>query len=236
MSFVEDLEKKVKDYLDGDYEIINAREIPSVENVAFGKKAIKMDLCVLCIDLRKSTELMFIHEKETSGKIHKAFLTIVSQVVLRNKGRIRSFQGDSLLAFWTANKKSDIDNAVKTAMTIKWLLDIKLSSLFEQYQKIDFGIGIDWGEVYILRAGISRDANNNDLVFIGKCVNFAVAIANQAESPKHVEISSSTYENLTDDWKYGEKNGKSVNIWKDCSFPWKGSEYKTKTTSWYNHF
>lgn len=232
MSFVEDLEKKVKDYLDGDYEIIDAKEIPSVDNVAFGKKAKKMYLCVLCIDLRKSTELMFIHEKETSGRIHKAFLTVVSQVVLKNKGRIRSFQGDSLLAFWPAIDKSDIDDVVKTAMTIKWLLDIKLSPLFEQYQKIDFGIGIDLGEVYILRAGISRDANNNDLIFIGKCVNFAVALANRAESPYHIEISELTYENLVD-WKNGEKNGKTVDIWNDNSITWKGSKYDTKTTRWY---
>ena len=79
MGFVIDLENKVRDYLEGDYEIAETKTIPSVENVPFGKKAKKMQLCAYCIDIRNSTELMDIHQKQTSGKIHKAFLTIASR-------------------------------------------------------------------------------------------------------------------------------------------------------------
>lgn len=56
---------------------------------------------------------------------------------------------------------------------------------------MDYGIGIDWGEVFILKVGISRDTNNNDLDFIGKCENFVIAIANQAKAPKNIEVSLS---------------------------------------------
>ncbi|MCD4842793.1 MAG: hypothetical protein K8R08_12475 [Methanosarcinales archaeon] len=192
-----------------------------------------MKLCAYCIDIRNSTELLTIHQKQTSGKIHKAFLTIASRVVLENGGEIRSFTGDGLLAFWPAYQ-SQITTAVKCAMTTKWLLDIKLSPLFEKYKKIDFGIGIDWSEVYILRAGISRNDNNNDLVFIGKCVNFATAIANQAKSPYHVEISRDVYPNLEDDWIYGHSNRNKVNMWEDGVVEWKGDKYESKITNWYN--
>ena len=192
-----------------------------------------MKLCAYCIDIRNSTELLTIHQKQTSGKIHKAFLTIASRVVLENGGEIRSFTGDGLLAFWPADQ-NQITTAVKCAMTTKWLLDIKLSPLFEKYKKIDFGIGIDWSEVYILRAGISRNDNNNDLVFIGKCVNFATAIANQAKSPYHVEISRDVYPNLEDDWIYGHSNKKKVNMWEDGVVEWKGNKYESKITNWYN--
>lgn len=192
-----------------------------------------MKLCAYCIDIRNSTELLTIHQKQTSGKIHKAFLTIASRVVLENGGEIRSFTGDGLLAFWPAYQ-NQITTAVKCAMTTKWLLDIKLSPLFEKYKKIDFGIGIDWSEVYILRAGISRNDNNNDLVFIGKCVNFATAIANQAKSPYHVEISRDVYPNLEDDWIYGHSNRKKVNMWEDGVVEWKGDKYESKITNWYN--
>ena len=233
MGFVIDLENKVRDYLEGDYEITETKTIPSVENVPFGKKAKKMQLCAYCIDIRNSTELMDIHQKQTSGKIHKAFLTIASRVVLENGGEIRSFNGDGLLAFWPAYTKNQISDVVKCAMTTKWLLHTKLSPLFEKYQKIDFGIGIDWGEVYILRAGISRNSNNNDLVFIGKCVNYATAIANQAENPYHVEISESIYDNLEDNWILGESNGQNVNMWKDGTVKWKGDNYNSKITCWH---
>ena len=233
MGFVTDLENKVRDYLAGDYEVTETQTIPSVDNVAFGKKAKKIQLCAYCIDLRKSSELLTVHKRQTSGKIHKSFLAVASKVVLENDGEIRSFNGDSLLAFWPAYSKEQISTAVRAAMITKWLLDIKLSPLFEKYEKIDFGIGIDWGEVYIVRAGIPRSTNNNDLVFIGKCVNYVTAIANQAHGPYHIAISESTYSNLEDDCIYGESNGKKVNMWKDGVVEWKGKEHNSKITKSY---
>jgi class 3 adenylate cyclase len=232
MGFVNDLENQVKDYLDGDYEIAEITSIPSVDNVSFKKKAKKMKLCAYSIDLRKSSDLLFKHRKQTSGKIHKAFLTIVSKVAQKYGGKIRSFQGDSILVFWPGAYKQQITDAVKAAMVTKWFLDIEFSKFFEKYEKLDFGIGIDLGEVYILRAGISRDDNNNDLVFIGKCVNFAVAIANQARSPDHVEISKYVYDNLLDERKY-DKNGN--NMWRDGTVKWNGIKHQTKITSYYTY-
>jgi hypothetical protein len=146
-------------------------------------------------------------------------------------GRIFNLAESHVLAFWPANQISD---AIKCAMTTKWLLDVKLSSHFEKYRKLDFGIGVDWSEVFILRAGISRNTNNNDLVFIGKCVNFATAIANQAKGPYHLEISGDVYNNLEDNWVYGNSNGKKVNMWKDGVVEWKGDKYDSKITNWYN--
>jgi adenylate cyclase len=233
MPLTDDVRAKVVEYLDGDYEVEDVTAIPSVEDVTFGRKAKRMKLCVFYIDLRKSTDLLFLHQKQTAGKIHKAFLHVVSSVVLHFGGEIRSFKGDSLMAFWPANYKSEFSTCVQAAMTVKWLLDIELSPLFESYEKIDFGIGVDWGDVFIARAGIPRNANNNDLIFMGQCVNFAVAIGEQACGPNHVEVSTITYDNLEDNAKYGVQNGVQVDMWKDGVVNWKGQPHTTKLTSWY---
>lgn len=230
MGFVNDLENQVREYLAGDYEVSEITDIPSVDNVSFKKKVKKLNLCAYNIDLRHSSDLLFKHHKQTSGKIHKAFLTVAAKVAQKYGGKIRSFQGDSILVFWPGIYKEQITDAVKAAMETKWFLDIEFSKYFEKYEKLDFGIGIDLGEVYILRAGISRDANNNDLVFIGKCVNFAVAIANQARSPDHVEISKETYENLLEEMVY-DKNGN--NMWRNGTVEWNGIKQPTKVTSYY---
>jgi class 3 adenylate cyclase len=229
--YVEDLKNKVKDYLTGNYDVMEMKGIPTVDNVAHGKKAKKIKLCAFSIDLRKSSELLFQHQKQTAGKIHKAFLAIASTVVLKYGGKIRSFQGDSILVFWPANTKSQIMDAVRAAMEINWFLSKEFANLFEKYTKLDYGIGIDWGEVYVIRAGISRDTNNNDLVFIGKCVNFAVAIANQARSPGNIEVSASVYHNLDDDHIY--TNDSNQNMWEDGTVEWNGKRYNTKITGYY---
>lgn len=253
MGFVNNLENQVRDYLDGDYEVSEIDSIPSVENVSFKKKAKKIKLCAYSIDLRRSSDLLVKHHKQTSGKIHKAFLTITSKVIQQYGGKIRSFQGDSILAFWPVNFKGDTTNPIEAAMVTKWLLDIKFSKLFEVYEKLDFGIGIDWSEVFILRAGISRDANNNDLVFIGKCVNFATAIANEIRGPNHIGISLDIYSNLKDDcihhykeasdsdrlWNWQKvikKNGKRflrTNMWENGRVYWNGENHNCKITSYY---
>jgi class 3 adenylate cyclase len=236
MGLKDSVSEKVKDILEGDYEIEDVDEIPSPQDVPFGKKAKKMKVCVLYIDLRDSSNLLFVHQKQTAGKIHKAFLHAVASTVLDFGGNIRGFKGDSLMALWPANYKSQVSTCVKAAMTIKWLLDVELQPQFETYSAIDFGIGVDWGEVLIARAGIPRDATNNDLVFMGKCINFAVAIGEQAKGPEHVEISKVSYENLDDAVIYGSQkdffgNDQKVDMWKDGSVQWKSTNYPTKLTT-----
>lgn len=233
MGYIKELEDKIKDYTTGDYEIIETKTIPSQENVAFGKKAYKIKLTAFCIDLRKSTDLLKIHDKETCGKIHKSFLTIATKIITENGGQIRSFNGDSVLAFFPAQYVSDIENAVKTAFQLKWALDIKFSKYFEQFSKLDFCIGIDFGDVLIVKAGLPKNDNNNDLVFLGMCVNYATAIANQGFGPNHIEISDVTYSNLRDGWVYGTSNGIKQNMWTDGKVIWKEKEFHTKCTSWH---
>jgi class 3 adenylate cyclase len=232
MTTSDEIFEKVSEYLSGDYEIIHVDSIPSVEDVEFGKKAKKIDLCALSIDLRNSTELLTSHQKQTAGKIHKSFLYATTSIIHNQKGFIRSFNGDSVLAFWPAKYKRDIQNCVQTAMMIKWVLAEKLLNLFEKYEKFDFGIGVDWGSVYIIKAGLPRNPNNNDLVFLGECVNYAVTISEQARGPYHVEISEKTYINLSDDLKYGTQDGTQVEIWKNGVVDWKGKKLTSKITTW----
>jgi len=233
VSLTDDIKATVTDYLEGDYDVVDAKVIPSPEDVPFGKIAKKMNVCVFSIDLRHSTNLLFLHDKQTAGKIHKSFLYVVSSIVKHFGAEIRSFNGDNLIAFWPAFHKSDLGSCVRAAMTVKWLLDMELSPLFETYEKLDFGIGVDWGEVFIVRAGIPRNANNNDLVYVGKCVNLAVAIGEQARGQDHVEISRSTYDNLEDDFIYGTQNGQKVDMWRSGNMEWQGKKHETKVTSWY---
>ena len=135
MGYLLDLEKKIKDYTEGDYEVIETTTIPSPEDVTFGKKAYKIKLTALCVDLRKSTDLLRVHDKETCGKIHKSYLTIATKIITENSGQVRSFNGDSVLAFWRAQYKSEIEQAVKAAFQLKWALDIKFTKYFENYSK-----------------------------------------------------------------------------------------------------
>lgn len=59
MRFIEDLENKISNYMDGMYEVIELDYIPNIENVAIGKKAYKVEVCAFSMDMRGSSDLLF---------------------------------------------------------------------------------------------------------------------------------------------------------------------------------
>ena len=228
MGFAEDLENKIREYMQGNYKLIELSSIPKKNNIAIGKKIYKTEMTTFSIDLRKSSELLFQHHQQTIGKIHKAFLTTISETIRYFGGKIRDFQGDSVLAFWGTNDHH-INNAVKAGMVVKWLINTKFKEYFNQYEDLDFGIGIDWGKVFIIRAGITNDSNSSDLVYLGKSVNLAVSIANQASSPYNVEISEKVYSRLDDNHLYNENE----NMWEYSNTEWNNREFTTCKTIYY---
>ena len=233
MGLENDIENKVKEYLGEGYTIEETNGIPTVDNLYHGKRLKKINLSTLSIDFRKSSELLFKQNQEISTKIHKSFLSVVVDVILRMGGKIRSFQGDSILSFFPAETQAEIQNTVKSAMYINWFLTQKLNTYFKEYFKIDFGIGIDWGSVYISRAGVTNQAVNNDLIYIGKCVNLAVKIANTLGGNNNIGITERVYTNLDESTIFSKKNNEKRNMWKESSIDWSEQNWKIRTTSYY---
>lgn len=217
MKFTNSLRNKVKDLLDGNYDGREIRFVPTVDNVSLGKKYLNTKLCAMFIDLRNSSDLLINRWKQSSAKVHKAYITVVVDVVNRNGGMVRSFQGDGILSFWPAYYKSQISQAVRSAMIIKGLLDNEFRKYFEKYFDLDFGIGVDFDDAYVIRAGSTDKKENNDLVYITKAVNKAVKLANVLEGPDHIGITERTYFNLENDLLYDEDED---NIWYTDDFEW----------------
>lgn len=236
MGLGSEVEERVDDYLDGDYEVQETTTIPEPKDVPLGKVAKKLSIVAYAIDLRDSTGLLEVHQKQTAGKIHKAFLYAASRSVINYGGLIRNFRGDGLLALWPEGKDG-CAKAVRSAMTTKWLLDVKLKNKFAKYRELDFGIGIDVDDAFIIRAGTSKDANTNDLVFISPAVNFAVSVADKARGPNHVEICGEVYKRLPESLIFGTNPlGLRVDMWSNSSIQWQGRSHSTKKTEgWISH-
>lgn len=233
MGFGDEVGDKVDEYLDGDYDVQETKTIPEPKDVPFGKVAKKLRVATYAIDLRDSTGLLEVHQKQTAGKIHKAFLHVAARSVLHYGGFIRNFRGDGLLALWPESPEG-CAKAVRAALTTKWFLSVQLKDKFEKYRELDYGIGVDVGDAFIVRAGTATDANTNDLVFISPAVNFAVAVAEQARGPKHVEICGEVYKQLSGSDVYGVQNGQKVDIWSNGTVEWRGATHHTKLTDWHH--
>jgi len=218
-------------FFDGDYEVIQARVIPTVGDVAFGRNGKEVELAMLFIDIKESTRIVDAFRRKTAARMYQSFLRGITSIALKNNGEVRSFNGDGVLV--TFHGDSKCNNAARSALQMMYfmneILKPKMKSYFirnKQLQNLNFdcGIGIDVGEVLIVRGG-QRGTDNNDLVWVGNPTNFAVKLSAQSklefkttsgESKTRVfniHITNRVYSNLRPDLKIVKGSAIPLNIW-----------------------
>lgn len=234
------IDSKVTAIIEEDFEVIETTQVPDIDDVrlTFGNKGHKFEATTLYIDMRGSTSVLNNHNRTTVAKLHKAYFHTIVTIAKSLGGEVRSFNGDGMLVFFQGTSKNTLSNAVEAAMKMKWMLsssESKVKQKMEKYSSVDFGIGIDDGNIICSKVGISG-ANNRDLVWIGNAVNKSVKIGDKLHG--NIGISSYVYSNLLDKVKYcTEKNwfGNDVqkDMWQSEYFEYNGKQQLFYFTSYY---
>jgi class 3 adenylate cyclase len=188
---------------DTNFTITNGTSVPTVGDLTFDNVAKDIPVAMLFIDIKGSTHIVNAVQRTTAAKMYKSFLKGVTKITLANDGDVRSFNGDGVLAVFAGPGKSN--NAVRAAMEMKYFFQQILTPKLERYKrqnrqlqniKFDFGIGIDLGDILVVKAGIGGE-NNRDLVWVGSATNHAVKLAEQSNGNNHIHISSAVYNEIT---------------------------------------
>ncbi len=237
MGLKEDIKNKVKSILDEKFKITDISYIPKLDDnkLTFGNTGLRFKGSVLFIDMRGSTAVLNKHNKSTVAKLHMAFFHTIVKIANSLGGHVRSFNGDSTLIFFQGNLKSTLSTAVKCGMQIKYAIDnsnFGINELLKKYSKLDFGIGIDHGEILCTKVGVGGE-HNRDLFWIGNSVNKSTVLSDQSKKPNHLSISNYVYSNLLEWAKYGKSkdhwgNEIDIDMWERDYF-----EYNEKTESFY---
>ncbi len=188
-----DLQVKIRDLMSLKYDVSAIDRVPTKQDVTFGDKACSIQAACLFIDIRDSSKLIQKYRVSDVANLLKCFHYICSFTIRKNTGEVRSFNGDSVLAIFT--EKSCCDCAASTAFNIKYFIDLLLISKYKIEKDLDFGIGIDFGKIFVVKVG-NRGEFNNDLVWIGSPVNRAAKMGNKSNSPNSISISKAVYERL----------------------------------------
>lgn len=137
------------------------------------KKGKCIETCVLFVDIRNSIELTRKHNSETMGRIYTAFTKGVLNAAREYNGYVRNIIGDRVMVVFPVS--NCFVNAVNCAITINHISQM----INEVFTSVDFhcGIGIDYGEMRVIKVGIERrgneNAENKGLVWVGKPANLA---------------------------------------------------------------
>lgn len=188
----------------GDYVIVSSEVIPGPgdNRVTFGSTGVQFNAVALFIDMRGSTRVINEHRPQSAAKIHKAYLFVATKLIAHWGGQIRSYNGDSILAFFPGAAKGDVAKAIIAAGQIKWMLTSECAADFARYRAVDFGIGIDVGSIVCVKVGSGRNENHNDLIWIGNAVNRATVLSDAAKGPEQVWVSDAVRALMEDRVRY----------------------------------
>lgn len=236
------IEDKVTEIIDSNFDVSEVTVVPDIEDsrLTFGNKGLRFEATVLYIDMRGSTEILNKHNRVSVAKLHSAYFHTIVTIAKSLGGEVRSFNGDGMLVFFQGTTKRTLSNAVKAAMQMKYMLtsdDSRVKTKMQKYSAVNFGIGLDDGNILCTKVGISG-TNNRDLVWIGNPVNKSVKLGDTREAPYHIGISSYVYTNLEDDVKYHEReimwgDKEKVDMWESDWFTYNGQSQKYYYTSYY---
>jgi class 3 adenylate cyclase len=154
---------------------------------------------VVYADLDGSTTMVDKQDWRFSAEVYKSYLRCASDIIRSEGGAITAYDGDRVMAIFTGNSKNT--SAVRCAMKINYAaLKIIQPALEKQYDGVGFTlkhvVGIDTSQLRAARIGVRGD---NDLVWIGRAVNYAAKLASL--TGKATWITKSVYDGMRDEVK-----------------------------------
>lgn len=238
MSLKSDIKKKSNEIKDSHFVSGSVSFIPTIEtsSLTFGSTGLLFPATVLYIDMRGSTEVLNTHQRSVVAKIHMTYYHAIVKVAKDDGGEIRSFNGDSLLVFFYGNSDEVVRKAVCSALRMKYALTQIVNESLENYMDIDFGIGIDCGEILATKVGIGGANENKDLIWIGNAVNRSTRISDSCSDPFYVGISRAVYCKLDERLLHYTKRdywGDSYryNVWAERVFEYNNNQERMYQTS-----
>lgn len=234
MGLKDDLNDYIEGFLGSEYSITRADVIPDKSSLTFGATAKELNAVIIYIDMRGSRKILSDQDALASARVHKSFLHCLSKCIRKNDGFIRSFGGDSVIAFFKGDECEK--RAVKAAMNCSYAISNILNPLLKKHSidEIDFGIGISKGDFTIVKSGVSRNEMYQDLVWIGWPLYHALEYSNMAKSPKKIWISKTVFNAIKDDNSMRYSDGKHMWFYKDVKLSF--GDFRVYITSYHWSF
>jgi len=140
-----------------------------------------IETCVLHIDIRQSTKLTLKHQLSTLAKLYSCFVRMMARCGSYYGGQVRSIAGDRLMVVFDAEEC--FPKAINTAVLMNSVSRFVLNTNYPR-NKVRCGIGIDYGKMFVIKAGVRRAGQDNadykSLVWLGRPANIASKLTDAA--------------------------------------------------------
>lgn len=197
-NILEEIDNDVLDVCQTNFVHDTTAIVPSIEDNGLTyergveKKGKIIKTCVLYVDIRNSVALTEKHHNQTMGRVYTAFTKAVLKIARYHDGHTRNIIGDRIMVVFPTN--DCFTNAVDCAISIN---HIAKHIINKRFAAVDFkcGIGIDYGELRVIKVGIQRhgteNTENKGLVWVGYPANIAsrlTDVANKTIEETYFEV------------------------------------------------
>lgn len=199
-----ELENEVETILGWSIKAQSTNRIPRMDDLTLGQTAKTFATAVLYTDVRGSSHYAKVHQRRTVAKIFNAFLNGTVRIVNANKGQVRSFNGDSVLAFFNPTLKNPSDNAVRSAMKLVNFQNTVLQPAINRAgykDEFNIGIGIAFGEIMATKVGVAGE-DQSAIIWPSNATNLAAKMGDKGRAPYHIWISDQVYKALSDNLRH----------------------------------
>jgi adenylate cyclase len=194
-AILKQVNQEIKDIFIHNIETTNAYVVPSRNdaNLTFPigdtKKGKVIKTCVLMVDIRDSTKIskQLSKDKAKLGKIYSAFIHAMTTIA-DEYGYVRNIIGDRIMVVF------DPKDCFGNALTCALLMNTVSTRILAKYVGLDtfkVGIGIDYGEMLVLKTGIRKkheeQSEYKNLVWVGDAANIASKITDCANKVVKVQ-------------------------------------------------
>jgi class 3 adenylate cyclase len=193
------LQAKVNAFMTQRYEVQELDRVPTKLDATLGDKASAIQAACVFIDIRNSSALLVNKKPSIMANLLKSFHYICIRIIKENQGEVRSINGDGNLSIFA--ESSCCDDAVKSGLAIKYYLNHFIKSKYNDFIDLDYGIGIDFGKIFVAKVG-SPGEFNNDLIWIGMPINKAAQMGEKANYPHNILITNAVYNRLGENNRY----------------------------------
>lgn len=176
-------------------EDVMKRVVQNIDNLGLGGK--KATVTVLFADIRGFTSMSEQMTAQEVSEILNEYFTEMEPIITEHNGIINKFIGDAVMAIFgePIQDKNHAQNAVKCACKmLDRVKELQKKWALEGKPKIDIGVGINTGEVFVGNIG---SINRMEYTVIGDTVNLASRLESYNKTYKtKLLISSTTYEEV----------------------------------------
>ena len=216
-----DIENKIQRTLNEPFEIEDIETIPDLNDsrLCFENKGLRFEATVIYLEIRDTALILSRNTSVMLEKIRMSYFYVIIEIVHSLGGIVRRAHDDGFYIFFQGTTQTALNNAVKAAMKIKYMLTNEYSQvkkMLDVYGALNFSIGIDDGKVLCIRAG-DESVQHGDLIWSGEVLTMATTIAKILPMPEYIGVSELVHYNLKDSIKYRKGKKEIQEIWhSDC--------------------